>query len=131
MDSGGIWVFFLTDKTSYHKHLKWDKKWDNPNREVRYDVDKMESGLEKPYLLQRIAGKRFVEVVEVRGLKFLSFPSTKWKLLFCNNIELDTVSNNLPELSVYKVRPFQVSKWDQFTITPEKHQLFIPDYNST
>ena len=69
MDSGGIWVFFLTDKTSYHKHLKWDKKWDNPNREVRYDVDKMESGLEKPYLLQRIAGKRFVEVVEVRGFE--------------------------------------------------------------
>jgi len=67
MDSGGIWVFFLTDKTSYHKPLKWDKIWDNPNREVRYDVDKMESGLEKPYWLQRIAGKRFVEVVEVRG----------------------------------------------------------------
>jgi len=39
----------LTDKTSYHKPLKWDKKWDNPNKEVRYDVDKMESGLEKPY----------------------------------------------------------------------------------
>jgi len=59
----------LTDKTSYHKPLKWDKIWDNPNREVRYDVDKMESGLEKPYWLQRIAGKRFVEVVEVRGFK--------------------------------------------------------------
>ena len=44
-------------------------------------------------------------MVEVRGLKSVHFPSTKLKLLFCNNIELDTSSNNLPELSVYKVRP--------------------------
>jgi hypothetical protein len=38
-----------SSKTSYHKPQSGTKKWDNPNREVRYDVDKMESDLEKHY----------------------------------------------------------------------------------
>ena len=53
-------------------------------------------------------------VVGVERLKSPTCPPTNWNLLVCNNIELDTVSYTLPEPSVYKVRPFQVSKWDQF-----------------
>ena len=48
----GYWwdlIFLFDRKDLISQTSKWDKKWDNPNREVRYDVDKMESGLEKPY----------------------------------------------------------------------------------
>ena len=49
-------------------------------------------------------------MVGVERLKSPTRPSTNRKLLICNNIELDTVSDTLPEPFVYKVRPFQVSK---------------------